>query len=306
MADAAENAVQAKGGWLRSGKGLPRFVFAVLGLLLLVTALLKAQGSADGALGQNTILFTPRLRFAVMEAEALLGLWLLSGWAGRAAWFFAVVFFLVVTGFSLYLGLMGQSSCGCFGRIHVSPWNAFALDAACLGMLGLCRPSFRFANGENVVPSCRLREALPIVGGVTAILTICLVGVLMAGGGRPGDLLARIRGDRITVEPPVTDMGTGAAGHKRRFTVLLYNHTDHTVRIVGGTTSCACIVTEDLPVSIPPGGSAPVKVSGGFKGTTGLFQQVFVFYTDDKDQHRVLARFEGRIVSHRDDKSKTG
>jgi hypothetical protein len=108
-------------------------VFVGLGLLLLLTALLKAQGSDEGALGQNTILFSPRLRFAVMEAEALLGLWLLSGWAKRAAWFFAVAFFLVVAGFSLYLGLMGQSSCGCFGRIHVSPWNAFALDVACLG-----------------------------------------------------------------------------------------------------------------------------------------------------------------------------
>ena len=280
-------------------------MFAVLGLFLIVTALLKVQGPADGALGQNTILFSPRLRFLVVEIEMLLGLWLLSGWAKRSAWFFVVAFFVVVAGFSLYLGLMGQSSCGCFGRIHVSPWNAFGLDVVCLGMLGLCRPAFRRGQARAGADSRWLRETLMIVGVAGAILAVCLGGVLLAGGGRPGDLLARIRGDRITVEPPVTDMGADEAGHKRRFTVHLHNHTDHTVRIVGGTTSCGCIVTDDLPVSIPPGGSVPVTVRTGFKGTPGLFQQNFFFYSDDEKQHSVLARFEGRIVSHQDDKAKT-
>ncbi len=79
MADAAENVAHATGGWLRQAKAFPRIVFPVLGLFLIVTALLKVQGPANGALGQNTILFSPRLQFAVEEAEALLGLWLLSG-----------------------------------------------------------------------------------------------------------------------------------------------------------------------------------------------------------------------------------
>lgn len=270
-----------------------------------MTALLKAQGPTDGALGQNTILFSPRLQFAVMETETLLGLWLLSGWAKRAAWFLAVAFFLVVAGISLYLGLMGQSSCGCFGRIRVSPWNAFALDVACVAVLGLCWPSFRRAGKENTTATLWLREAITITCGTGVILAVCLGGVLMAGGSRPGDLLARMRGERISVEPPVTDMGSDVAGQKRRFTVRLHNHMDYTVRIVGGTTSCACIVSADLPVSIPPGGSVPVTISGGFKGTPGLFQQEFVFYTDDKEQHSVVARFEGRIVSPRTDKAKT-
>jgi hypothetical protein len=297
MADTAENTVHATGGWLRIEKVFPRIVFAALGLLLVVTALLKAQGPADGALGQNTMLFSPRLQFAVVVIEAILGLWLLSGWAGRAAWFFAVAFFLVVAGFSLYLALMGQSSCGCFGRIHVSPWSDFTLDVACLAMLGLCRSSFRGEKGEITVQSQRLGEALSIVGWAVVILMICLVGVLIAGGSPPADFLARVRGDRITVEPPVADMGSDVAGQQREFTVHLYNHTDHTVRIVGGTTDCPCIVTGDLPVSIPPGGSVPVTVHARFKGTPGLFQQEFFFYTDDKELDKVVARFGGRVVS---------
>lgn len=274
-----------------------RIVFAVLGLFLVVTALLKVEGPVEGALDQNTILVSPRLRFAVMEAEGLLGLLLLSGWAKRAAWCFAVAFFLVVAGFSLYLGLIGQSSCGCFGRIHVSPWNAFALDLACLAVLGLCRPSFQREQGEVTAASHKLRESFMIAVGAGAILIVCFGGVLVAGVGRPGDLLARIRGDRVSAEPPVTDMGSGMAGQTHRFTVRLYNHTNHTIRIVSGTTSCACIATDDLPVSIQPGGSVLVTVRARFKGTPGLFQQQFVFfYTDGTEQGRVLARFEGWIV----------
>lgn len=298
MAGAVASSVGATGGWLRRGKVFPRFVFVALGLLLLVTALLKVEGLANGALGQNTMLFTPRLRFAVMEAEALLGLWLLSGQAKRTAWFFAVAFFLIVAGFSLYLGLMGQSSCGCFGRIRVSPWNAFMLDVACLALLGLCLLSFQRRQEEITDHARQMREWLSIAGWVVVMLTIGFVSVLMAGGSRPGDVLARVRGERISVEPPVADIGADIAGQKRQFTVRLHNHTDHTVNIVGGTTSCACIATDDLPVSIAPGGSAPVTVITGFRGTPGLFQQEFRFYTDDTEQHEVLARFEGRVVRH--------
>jgi hypothetical protein len=296
MADVAGRVVSAAGGWLQREKAIPRLVFTALGLLLVVTALLKVQGPADGALGQNTILFSPRLRFAVMEAEALLGLWLLSGWAKRPAWLVTVAFFLIVAGFSFYLGLMGQSSCGCFGRIQVSPWNAFALDVACLATLGWVRPSFRRGEGESTVRSPRIREVLTIVGGAVVILTICLAGVLMAGGSRPGDLLARMRGDRLTVEPPVTDMGSDVAGQTRRFTVRLHNHLNRAVKIVGGTANCSCLATDDLPILIPPGESRPITVFGAFKGSPGLFQQEFYFYTDDKDQDRVLARIKGRII----------
>src|SRR5262245_9883062 len=79
-----------------------RILFPVLGLLLLTTAALKALGGPGGALGRDLVLFTPRVQFAAAEAEALLGLWLLSGWARRAAWFVAVNFFLLLAVISGY------------------------------------------------------------------------------------------------------------------------------------------------------------------------------------------------------------
>lgn len=270
-----------------------RIVLVGLGALLVATALLKAQGPSDGTLGQNLILFSPRVRFAAMEAEAILGLWFLSGWAKRAAWLVAVAFFLVLAGTSLYLGLLGQSSCGCFGRIPVSPWGAFGLDALCLTALAWCRPSI---HGMERVGFSRWRwDAITIASGVVAILGVGLGGILLAGV-HPGDFLARARGELVSVDPPVTDMGTDVAGQAHRFTVRLQNHSDRPIKIVGGTASCSCLATGDLPISIPPGESAPITVTGSFKGTTGLFQNEFYFYTDEERQHRVLARFKGRII----------
>lgn len=270
-----------------------RIVLVGLGALLLATALLKAQGPSDGTLGQNMILFSPRVRFAAMEAEAILGLWFLSGWAKRAAWLVAVAFFLVLAGTSLYLGLLGQSSCGCFGRIPVSPWGAFGLDVVCLTALVWCRPSI---HGMERFGFSRWRwDAITIASGVVAILGVGLGGILLAGV-HPGDFLARARGELVSVDPPVTDMGTDVSGQAHRFTVRLQNHTDHTVKIVGGTANCSCLATGDLPISIPPGESAPITVTGSFKGTTGLFQNEFYLYTDDEKHHRVLARFKGRII----------
>ena len=270
-----------------------RIVLVGLGALLLATALLKAQGPSEGTLGQNLILFSPRVRFAVMEVEALLGLWFLSGWAKRAAWIVAVAFFLILAGTSLYLGLIGQSSCGCFGRITVSPWGAFGVDVVCLMSLAWCRPVF--LGGETVYGMRWRRDAITITAGVSAILFVCLGGILLAGV-RPGDFLARVRGESISVDPPVTDMGAETAGQVRRFTVSLRNHTDHTVKVVGGTANCSCMATGDLPVEIPPGDSAPITVSASFKGTSGMFQNEFYLYTDDERQNRVPARFKGRII----------
>jgi hypothetical protein len=65
---------------------------------------------------------------ASIELEITLGVWLLSGWFQRGAWLGALGFFGVLAGVSLYLALIGQRSCGCFGRVPVNPWLTFTLD----------------------------------------------------------------------------------------------------------------------------------------------------------------------------------
>lgn len=260
-----------------------------LGLLLLTAAALKFQGSAPQALSQNTLLLSPRLQFTTVVTETLLGLWLLSGlyanWSRRAA----IGFFGLLGAVSLSLGLQGQSSCNCFGRIHVNPWATFGLDVAVVLALAVCRP--RRNPGEAI----RWRGFVWTLAGTALILGLA-GGWLMLAGGSPAAALARLRGETITVEPALTDLGEGQRGERRVFQVNVTNNSKHMVRVIGGTSNCSCVSTDSLPVELGPGESRSIDIRTVFKGTAGYFQNRFVLYTEDDRLRAQVIRFEGRVI----------
>src|SRR5262249_10310936 len=115
----------------------------------------------------------------------------------------------------------------------------------------------------------------------------------------PYGALARLRGEAITIEPVVSDVGDGEAGLQRKFTIRLRNHTDRPVRLYGGTTSCSCIATDDLPISLPRGGTETIDVQVRFVGGTGQFRHRFVLLSDDAVQPTIVAYFSGRVAEPR-------
>lgn len=80
--------------------------------------------------------------------ELGLGIWLVSGLFRKAGWLLALVSFggfIVVT---LYKGLIGAESCGCFGAVHVDPWiTLFVMDVPIFVLLAVFRP-----KGEKLLP----------------------------------------------------------------------------------------------------------------------------------------------------------
>jgi hypothetical protein len=268
-----------------------RVVRILLGVLLLVAAALKAHGLTLDPLSQESFLASPRLLVATIEMEILLGLWLLSGWAARGAWVVALGFFAILAGVSLYLALAGQASCGCFGQLAVSPWAAFGLDIAAVAALLIWRPGYT----AEARPAVWLSGLLKAAAGAAAFLVL-IVGAFFLAFDDPAEVLARLRGESITVEPGVTHVGDGIAGEQRTFPVQLINHTSRPIRIVGGTTTCACIATGDLPATVPPHGCQEIRVWVRFTGTPGRFQHRFVLYTDDDTQRIAVARFAGRVI----------
>jgi hypothetical protein len=222
----------------------------------------------------------------------LLGLWLLSGFAKRAAWVAALAFFALAAAGSLYLAIEGQASCGCFGRVEVSPWWALLLDALVLAALFVWRPVLLGnAIARNPLPSF-LKSALS-----AGVLVALVGGGFLLLSEDPAQSLARLRGDSLAITPPVTDVGEGPQGEQRTFTIQLTNNTMTPVRIVGGTTTCACIATSDLPLTIEPQQSQTLSIQIRFRGSPGRFQHRFDLYTDSDDKRWVRARFAGRVVA---------
>ena len=110
-------------------------VLRFVGLVLLAAAGLKLYGWKVDPVAQSGWLSLPWVQLLVIQFEIALGVSLLSGWLRTAAWAATLATFTAFTAFSLHAALVGQASCGCFGRIALSPWITFAIDLAVLFLL---------------------------------------------------------------------------------------------------------------------------------------------------------------------------
>ena len=145
----------------------------LLGLVLLAAAGLKGhQLLTEPVLGSG--LFHARwLLIGLVEFELFFGLWLLAGVLPKATWRFALACFTCFAGVSLFKALLGEASCGCFGRIPVNPWYTFVLDTAAVAALSYWRPE----KGGAVVG--REVHSLPLRFGGLAVASL-LVGIPLA------------------------------------------------------------------------------------------------------------------------------
>jgi len=113
----------------------------LLGILLLTAAILKGWQLMTEPVANADIWSNRAFLIFTVEFELALGIWLLSGLFRRAAWLITLACFMLFCGATLYKGLTGADSCGCFGKIHVNPWiTLFAIDLPAIVLLAIFRP----------------------------------------------------------------------------------------------------------------------------------------------------------------------
>jgi hypothetical protein len=252
---------------------------------------MKAYGLWTDTFEPSILLPSFRAAVALIEVEALLGLSLALGICPRGARIAALVFFTTAAFASFTLALRGESSCGCLGRIRLNPWFSFAVDVVAVGAISAI-PRSRVQHQMTGGPGA-IRK---VVGGAGAMLILLCAGVMLLERN-PWATLAWLQGESVAVEPPISDVGVGSVGEERTFSVNLVNRSEYPITCIGGTTTCGCVATSDLPVTLSPGESRPIRVQMIFKGGKGAFQHRFTIYTDNKSQGFAVARFTGRITS---------
>jgi Protein of unknown function (DUF1573) len=147
-------------------------------------------------------------------------------------------------------------------------------------------------------PRSFVKASLPflwLLGGVGAISAL-LLGLASYSFGSLPAAIAYFRGDRISVQPDVADLGRGYAGELRQTKIEVSNWTDKTVRVIGANQDCSCTVV-DLPVTIPAGETRPVGVNVRFKGKPGIFTRKGILILDDQGFKRAAFRMTGRILT---------
>jgi hypothetical protein len=273
-----------------------RAISILLGVLLLAAALLKVNGLATDPVGRIGVFGSAEFQVAVIEFELFLAAWLLTGLAPMGSWLVAFATFSGFAAVSAYQGWIGQSSCGCFGRLSVSPWYALSIDIIILAGLLIARPDFRPLR-TNPLASLRL-AALPAAVFTTLLVLIVTIGVGVAnlGFGSTGSAIAYFRGERVSVSPRVVDVGRTPRGESRRTSITLSNWTERPVRFFGGTADCSCTVLHDLPITIPPGESRTVEVEVKLTGPPGLFTRHAAFLVEDEGLRRLDFRLTGQIL----------
>ena len=141
------------------------FVFKALGILLLAAAILKGHDLLTTPVANKDIWsWRPFLIFQV-ESELALGIWLLSGVFKRLAWLASVVCFCLFCGVTLYKGISGAASCGCFGSVHVNPWITLSfVDLPAVIVLVVFRPQHVFTrlNCSLALAKRLIKLSLPV------------------------------------------------------------------------------------------------------------------------------------------------
>ncbi|MCL2305784.1 MAG: hypothetical protein FWC43_10615, partial [Planctomycetaceae bacterium] len=128
--------------------GFAQFRFVVAAILLLAAGL-KAYQLATAPLTpvvQGSI-FTPWLELfndryflmVVVVGEILFALVLIAGIWRQWMWLLSLLGFTAFMLVSLIKGLSGESSCGCWGTITVSPWITVGFDLAIVILLTIFR-----------------------------------------------------------------------------------------------------------------------------------------------------------------------
>ena len=101
---------------------------AVAGILLLAAALKGYLLATRPSLEADVFYEARAFQIGLVNAELLLGCWLLSNVGRVWARWVAMLVFAAFGWMSFYKGISGASTCGCFGAVEMNPWVVFGMD----------------------------------------------------------------------------------------------------------------------------------------------------------------------------------
>lgn len=260
-----------------------------VGAFLLSTAALKAHGHFADPLKTELLGIPSGVQILAIQVELLLGLWLMSGLHVRRAVQCAIVFFALVSCIASQQVYDKQTTCGCFGAFDVSPTNTLLVD---LGAFLLLAVVLYLAPRDAHDPGNYGASKWYILGYLI-FLSVLLTLPGLTGFVSYQNFLRSLRGEFLETSPRVVDLGETILGERKTTHLQVTNHSETTVRVVGGSASCGCMVYEDLPLEVPPRSTRSIRVSVLKNGGQGLYRDRLVLYTNHPAQPAFQAGVTG-------------
>jgi len=211
-------------------------VLKALGALLIIAGALKGWQLLTEPVANNSIWTWRPFMVLHVDFELALGIWLLSGLFKKAAWLAVLICFSLFSFITLYKGLSGAESCGCFGTVDVNPWlTLFAIDTPSVIGLLIFRPVLILKRKADSIRILFQEFFTPLPSVSRFAITTCLA-LLILGVTTP--ILAFNKPAKITssyevLEPetwvgkelPILDhIDIAKQLRKSNWLVLLYHH----------------------------------------------------------------------------------
>lgn len=141
-------------------------------------------------------------------------------------------------------------------------------------------------------------------GGISwTVKTLLFTGIGLALGlalsffhfGSVGAALGSLRGDRLIVGSSLRSFGEVTPGQRPTTVLEFMNISDRAITLCGSKATCTCVVTEELPCSLPPGARRSVNIAVRTDSVEGSVDEIVSLFTDFPAQPRVALRVVGRI-----------
>lgn len=130
------------------------------------------------------------------------------------------------------------------------------------------------------------------------VIPILVFGISVLGGvvalnnlfGSYSIAFKYLRGERLILEPEVlvVKMSQSDSGHSV-VNAEVFNYSDRSINILGANTSCSCVVTDQLPVTISAGGVFKLPITLHAKPNQAVNESI-VLYTDSPQHERLRVR----------------
>ena len=160
-------------------------VLKALGGLLIVAGALKGWQLITEPVANNSIWTWRPFMVLQVDFELALGIWLLSGLFKKAAWLTALLCFSAFSLITLYKGISGAESCGCFGTVDVNPWlTLFAIDIPSFICLWVFRPVLLFKRKPKTMRTL-IHEFITPLPSISRFVTTTCLALLILGVTTP-------------------------------------------------------------------------------------------------------------------------
>jgi len=124
-----------------------------------------------------------------------------------------------------------------------------------------------------------------------------LVALALYAFGSFGSALSYLKGDRLMVDSHLKSFGEVKQGQRPSLVFELTNTSNRSITILGAKTKCTCVLTENLPLSVPPWNRRSIKLAIKTDSRNGSIQEPVQLFTDFSGQPEVELGVLGHVTT---------